>query len=60
MADLNREDVFGGTEFLPKLIEELNTVFPPLSPEPAHDISTIMYRSGMRAVVDYLSNKLED
>ena len=60
MADLNREDVFGGVEFLPKLIEELDVVFPPLSPEPTHDLSTIMYRAGMRAVVDYLSNKLED
>ena len=60
MAELSREDVFGGVEFLPKLCEELDEVFPQVTPQPSDDISTIMYRSGQRHVVEYLLHKLED
>ena len=32
MADLSREEIFGTAEFLPKLVEELDAVFPQVSP----------------------------
>jgi hypothetical protein len=60
MADLSREEIFGTAEFLPKLVEELDTVFPQISPSPSDDYATIMYRSGQRRVVEYLLSKLED
>ena len=60
MADLSREEIFGTDEFLPKLVEELDTVFPQISPSPSDDYATIMYRSGQRRVVEYLLSKLED
>ena len=58
--ELSREDVFGGVEFLPKLCEELDLVFPHYLPQPSDDISTIMFRAGQRDVVEYLLQKLED
>ena len=60
MAELSREEIFGTSEFLPKLIEELEGVFPQVTPKPKDDIATIMYQSGQRRVVEYLINKLED
>ena len=60
MADLSREEIFGTAEFLPTLVEELDSVFPQVSPSPADDYATIMYRSGQRRVVEYLISKLED
>ena len=60
MADLSREEIFGTAEFLPKLVEELDAVFPQVSPSPADDYATIMYQSGQRRVVEYLISKLED
>ena len=60
MAELSREEIFGTDEFLPKLVEELDTVFPQSSPSPSDDYATIMYRSGQRRVVEYLLSKLED
>ncbi|ABP87942.1 gp35 [Synechococcus phage Syn5] len=59
MADLSREEIFGTGEFLPKLIEELDSVFPQVSPSPGDELSQIMYRSGQRSVVEFLINKLE-
>ena len=60
MDNLSREEIFGTDEFLPKLVEELDAVFPQVSPSPADDYATIMYRSGQRRVVEYLISKLED
>ena len=60
MADLSREEVFGTDEFLPKLISELEDVFPQVTPTPNDNIATIMYMAGQRRVVEYLQNKLED
>ena len=54
---LDREDVFGGVEFLDKLIEELESAFPPLNPRPSDTLSDIMYKSGQRSVVEYLLSK---
>tara|TARA_E500000305_G_scaffold46033_1_gene35797 strand:- start:55 stop:252 length:198 start_codon:yes stop_codon:yes gene_type:complete len=54
MAELNTQDVFGGQDFLEKLLEELDTVFPQTLPQPNDSLSSIMFYSGQRSVVEYL------
>ena len=54
MADLNASDLFGGDVVLEKLIEDLESVFPPVNPQPTEPMELIMYRSGQRSVVEYL------
>ena len=54
MAELSVTDVFGGVEFLDRLIDELDEVYPLLHPLPSDDLATIMYQSGQRSVVEYL------
>ena len=58
MSDLSREDVFGGEEFLPKLVDELETNFPHYYATPKDNISMIMYKAGQRDVVEYIKSKL--
>ena len=58
MNQLSREDVFGGEEFLPKLVEELEEMFPSYNATPNDNLSLIMFRSGQRDVVEYLKAKL--
>ncbi len=60
MADLSREEIFGTSEFLPTLVDELDEVFPQVTPQPTDDIAIIMFRAGQRHVVEFLLNKLED
>lgn len=60
MAELSREEIFGTTEFLPQLVEELDEVFPQVTPQPTDDIAIIMFRAGQRHVVEFLFNKLEE
>ncbi len=60
MADLSVNEVFGGQDFLEKLIQELDTTFPQMTPTPDEPLSKIMYRSGQRSVVEYLLNKKEN
>tara|TARA_B100001093_G_scaffold407161_1_gene395753 strand:- start:3192 stop:3383 length:192 start_codon:yes stop_codon:yes gene_type:complete len=54
MADLSVKDVFGGQEFLTKLIEDLDAVYPQYLPQPDDTIEKIMYKSGQRSVIEYL------
>ena len=42
------------------LINELEDTFPPHTPSPEQSISTIMYRSGQRSVIEWILNKLEE
>ena len=42
------------------LINELEDTFPPLTPTPDQSISSIMYRSGQRSVVEWILNKLDE
>ena len=60
MADLERRDVFGDGEFLPRLIEELEAMYPRVDPTPADDWSRVLYRSGHHSVVQYLKQKLSE
>lgn len=59
MADLNREDVFGGVEFIDKLLLELSNMYPVVTPGPNDSIAKIMYQSGQRSVVEYIQSKQE-
>ncbi len=58
--ELEVNEVFGGQDFLEKLIQELDTTFPQVTPNPDEPLSKIMYRSGQRSVVEYLLNKKEN
>jgi hypothetical protein len=60
MDELSAKDVFEGEQVLEKLIEELDSLFPSFLPTPISTISEIMFRSGQRSVVEYLSQKLEN
>ena len=42
------------------IVAELDDTFPPTNPGPGETISTIMYRSGQRSVVEWIINKLEE
>jgi len=42
------------------ILEEMEDLFPPTNPSPSDSISTIMYRSGQRSVVEWLHNRLEN
>ena len=57
MSQLSREDVFGGVEFLDKLLDELETMFPGVNPRPDDAMAQIMYRAGQRSVVEYIQSK---
>lgn len=41
------------------IVRELEDNFPPLTPTPNDSIEQIMYRSGQRAVVEWLLNRIE-
>ena len=58
--ELTHSDVFHGDQPVKKLIEELDAMYPPFTPNPKDDIARIMYRSGQRSVVDYLLAKLDN
>ena len=56
---LTTEDVFAGDQPMTKLIEELESIFPTFLPAPTNNIADIMYRSGQRSVVEYITQKVE-
>ena len=60
MANLSKEDVFGGDTFLERLCEELEAMYPPINPSPKDDDRLIMFRSGQRSVVEYIKAKSEN
>ena len=41
------------------IIKELDEIFPPNNPSPNDDLSTIMYRSGQRSVVEWIQQRLD-
>ena len=42
------------------ILAEMEDNFPPTNPGPGDSISTIMYRSGQRSVVEWLNNRLSE
>ena len=41
------------------MVQELEELFPPLTPTPTDSIESIMYRSGQRSVVEWLQQRIE-
>ena len=42
------------------LLNELDELFPPVTPNPSDPLSVIMYKSGQRSVIDWIKLKLEN
>jgi hypothetical protein len=42
------------------VITRLEETFPPVNPGPGDTISTIMYRSGQRSVIEWIKENLEN
>ena len=42
------------------VLNEMDDRFPPVNPSPDDSIEKIMYRSGQRSVVEWLTNRLDD
>jgi len=55
---LNTLETFGFT--VKQALREMEEIFPPSDPGPGDSISTIMYRSGQRSVVNWLQAKLQE
>ena len=60
MANLTEQDVFGTEPALERLVQELEELYPPITPSPNDSIEQIMYRSGQRSVVEYIISKQEN
>lgn len=58
--ELSVHEVFGGQDYLCKLLEELDTAFPLSLPQPSQSLPDIMFEAGQRSVVEYLYSKKED
>ena len=54
---LNTLEAYGMT--VKTILAEMEENFPPTNPGPGDSISTIMYRSGRRAVVEWLLSRIE-
>ena len=55
---LNTLETYGMS--VKSILAEMEENFPPTNPGPGDTISTIMYRSGQRSVVEWLLNKLKE
>ena len=55
---LNTLEAYGMT--VRSLLAQADETFPPIKPGPGDSMSTIMYRSGQRSVIDWLNKKLEE
>jgi hypothetical protein len=42
------------------LLNELETVFPPVNPTPETPLNQIMYRAGQRSVLEWIQSKLNE
>ena len=52
------EPLIGPT--LESVLSELETVYPPITPNPDDSMEKIMYRSGQRSVVDWITNRIKE
>ena len=55
---LNTLETYGMT--VKSILAEMEENFPPTNPGPGDSLSTVMYRSGQRSVVEWLLNKLNE
>ena len=49
-----------GPELNNKILEEMEGIFPPLSPNPTDSLGPIMYAAGQRSVVDWIRTRLNE
>jgi len=49
-----------GPQVNDRILLELEEIFPPINPQPTDDLSTVMYRSGQRAVVEWIRTRLKE
>ena len=54
MDELSPNDVFDGSGPIDRLLQELDTNFPPVNPQPTNQLSEIMYRAGQRSIIEYI------
>ena len=52
-------EIFGGNTNLQALVDELDEMYPLLTPSPRDSDREIMYRAGQRSVVEYIKEKLQ-
>jgi len=49
-----------GPQFDQHLLDELQEVFPPVTPIPTDTVSQIMYKAGQQSVVEWITKRMED
>ena len=49
-----------GPQLNDRILLELEEIFPPINPQPSDDLSTVMYRSGQRSVVEWIRTRLKE
>jgi len=52
------EAILGPT--LESILNELEEIHPPITPQPNENMETIMYRSGQRSVVEWIKTRLSE
>ena len=64
LLDLNVQPLansyHNNTEKLEKLVEDLESKFPPLQVHPKEELPSIMYRAGQASVVQYIKQILDE
>ena len=43
-----------------KILQEMQSNYPPINPHPKEELSVIMYKAGQRSVVEWLVKRLEE
>jgi len=43
-----------------RLLEELEDKFPPVTPHPKEELSTIMYKAGQRSIVEWINKRINE
>ena len=56
----NMLEAIVGPQLNDKILLELEEIFPPTNPQPTEDLSTVMYRSGQRSVVEWIRTRLKE
>jgi hypothetical protein len=58
MHEVSTLEVFGMQAH--SIIDELETIFPPVNPTPSESTASIMYKAGQRSVVEWLFNRMNN
>ena len=55
---MNQLETYGLT--VKQIVQEMDEIYPPLSPTPHDTHAVVMYKAGQRSVVEWLYKKLEE